>query len=583
MPDKLTITLLGAPHVAVNGRALHFASVKATALLAFLATSGRLHDRAELAALLWPESDTKRARGALRYTLSLLKKALPDACLLIDRRQIGLDPAADWQADVVTLRRQLAAALAPGSDLTDPRDLAGVEQGIAAYRADFLHGFTLADCPDFNDWAFTQREALRRDLAAALKQVAAVYQQRRQWDTAVAYAHRWLDLDPLHEPAHCRLMQLYAAAQEWTAVQNQFQALTDLLQRELQCPPQPETVRLYDALLRQRETAVASARPLAGLTRDQRSRHVLLQKVRRFWVNPVLKPLQESQAYLSLQLAGANHQIDHPWADVLPDAAPAAAAADIVQAFRHADRALLLLGAPGAGKTTSLVALTRHLLAQAGDDAAAQMPVLLNLSSWAAEGGAVGAWVVEEMVAKYQIPRRLGRRWLAADRLLFLFDGLDEMPAAARAACIAALNEFRQTHGLPDMVVCCRLAAYEAAVQQQGVRLLLSGAVAIRPLTTQQIRQQLPRPLAELVFRDAALLDMAQSPLTLAMLRVALRGEPGRPAAAPPAAREDLFAQYVRGVLDRQYGKGHAPVAQDELTRQLSWLARQMERHNQSI
>ncbi|MCA9973320.1 MAG: hypothetical protein KC425_24040, partial [Anaerolineales bacterium] len=139
------------------------------------------------------------------------------------------------------------------------------------------------------------------------------------------------------------------------------------------------------------------------------------------------------------------------------------------------------------------------------------------------------------------------------------------------------------THGLPDMVVCCRLAAYEAAVQQQGVRLLLSGAVAIRPLTTQQIRQQLPRPLAELVFRDAALLEMAQSPLTLAMLRVALRVEPGRPAAAPPPARDDLFAQYVRGVLDRQYGKGHAPVAQDELTRQLRWLARQMERHNQSI
>ncbi|MCP4418192.1 MAG: hypothetical protein GY805_16340, partial [Chloroflexi bacterium] len=64
MSDTLTISLLGSPQVVLNGRFLQFPSIKATALLAYLSVSEMLHDRAELAALLWPESDNKRARGA---------------------------------------------------------------------------------------------------------------------------------------------------------------------------------------------------------------------------------------------------------------------------------------------------------------------------------------------------------------------------------------------------------------------------------------------------------------------------------------------------------------------------------------
>lgn len=81
MDDTLIISLLGSPRIALNGRFLHFASAKATALIAYLAVSGMLHSRAELVALLWPESDDKRGRGALRYTLSTIKKEIGDGFL----------------------------------------------------------------------------------------------------------------------------------------------------------------------------------------------------------------------------------------------------------------------------------------------------------------------------------------------------------------------------------------------------------------------------------------------------------------------------------------------------------------------
>lgn len=549
--------------------------------MAYLATSGMLHDRAELAALLWPESDNKHARGALRYTLSLLKKEVGDDFLFINRRQIGLQPQAEWEADVVTLRRLIRPALGPVSELTD-NDCRDVEKGVALYQADFLQGFTLRDSPSFNQWAFIQGEALRRDLATAFKRLAVYYEERQQWDTAVTYAHRWLNLDPLNEPAHCQLMQLYANSGEWMAVHNQYQALSDLLDKELGLPPQPETTTLYKQLCLERETAVVTPTTFSDLSPDQRSRRVLIEKVRRFWVNGLLNPIYAKKRFIDLKLQFINDMIDHPWADVMAvDHNPQAA--NIYHAFRNADRSLLILGAPGAGKTISLIELSKYLLAMADEDENQPVPVILNLSGWFGKQVGIGEWVVEELVAKYQIPRRIGRKWLAADKLLFLLDGLDEMPSDSIADCILAINTFRSTHGLADVVVCCRQKAFETAVNAHDTRLQLNGAVLIRPLTTAQIQQHAPPALLDTIFQDETLLEMAQSPLNLNMLQTAFNDSNGSQQDATPFTHSNLFEQYIQRMVTRQAKKENSAIGTVELSSQLTWLAQQMQRHNQSI
>jgi predicted NACHT family NTPase len=45
--------------------------------------------------------------------------------------------------------------------------------------------------------------------------------------------------------------------------------------------------------------------------------------------------------------------------------------------------ALLILGAPGSGKTTTLLELARSLIAASEAHADEPVPVVLNLSSWA--------------------------------------------------------------------------------------------------------------------------------------------------------------------------------------------------------
>ncbi|MCB8943204.1 MAG: hypothetical protein H6658_05570 [Ardenticatenaceae bacterium] len=573
MSNLLTITLLGSPQIVLNGRSLHFRSVKAIALLAYLATSGTLHSRGELAALLWPESDHKRARGALRYTLSLLKKELGDEFLITNRRQIGLNPQADWTADIVTMRRLLALQT---SEVLKTSEVSTIEQAVTLYQANFLQGFTLRDSEPFNEWAFIQAETLRRDLAIALKRLVAHYQTQQQWAAAINHAHRWLNLDPLHEPAHCQLMQLYASAGEWTAVHNQYQSLTDLLQAELHTAPQPETTQLYQRLQQQRPAQPHSS---PQRTPAQRSRHVLIEKMDRFWVHSLLTPLHEAQNYIQLRLQNHNSLIDHPWADVLDTDSPPTAVT-IQQAFHNADHALLIIGAPGAGKTISLIELAQSLLTRARQDENQPVPVILNLSGWAEKQLPLDQWVVEEMVAKYQIPRRQGRQWLAGDKLLFLLDGLDEMPPTERAESIAAINTFRQKHGLADLVVCCRQEAYETAVTHHNIRLQLNGAVRIRPLTTGQIRQHTPPHLVAALFQDELLLEMAQSPLNLNLLQTVFSHPTnGR----SPITHHNLFQQYVQHMIQRQQEKESLVYDDTYLNQQLSWLAQQMQQHNHAL
>ena len=100
----LSIELLGTPRVSLEGRGLRFGRKKSLALLCYLAVEGGEHRRSELAELLWPRSDGRRARADLRSTLAGLRKALVEDAvrgrngsegvrpLTIDGELLGIDP-----------------------------------------------------------------------------------------------------------------------------------------------------------------------------------------------------------------------------------------------------------------------------------------------------------------------------------------------------------------------------------------------------------------------------------------------------------------------------------------------------------
>lgn len=179
-------------------------------------------------------------------------------------------------------------------------------------------------------------------------------------------------------------------------------------------------------------------------TDERRKQLILLQKVQRFWVEGVLQNVLAAAPPLALRWEWAPGLVELPWENIVhPALYEQRDAHAVVEAFDNADRALLVAGEAGSGKTTTLLHLARVLGKRTLASAAEPVPVVLNLSSWAADRLPLIDWLTVELAAKYQLPRRIGRAWLEGDALALLLDGFDEAPDAARAGCARAINAFR--------------------------------------------------------------------------------------------------------------------------------------------
>ena len=129
------------------------------------------------------------------------------------------------------------------------------------------------------------------------------------------------------------------------------------------------------------------------------------------------------------------------------------------QIYDQTSGELLVLGEPGAGKSTLLVHLAQELLTRSENDSQQPLPTIFNLSSWAHKQLSLEDWLVEELLVSYQVPHKLGKRWIQTGYILPLFDGLDEIPTSALDLCINAINTYRSDH-LTPMVICSRTTEY---------------------------------------------------------------------------------------------------------------------------
>ncbi len=251
---QLAITAFGAPSVASHGEPIAVDTRKAIAMLVYLAVERRAHTRDTLAALLWPEYDQAHARATLRRTLSALVHALPPNMLVVSHDTIAVADDADLRFDIETFRRLLLQSQQHRHTEAEvcADCLAQLRQATELYQGDFLAGFALRDSEPFEDWQAAQRDALRRDLAAALERITRLLTAQHAYAEALPYARRWLELDPLHETAHRHVMRLYEWSGQHAAALRQYRLCLQTLDRELGIAPLDATTQLYEAIRQHR-------------------------------------------------------------------------------------------------------------------------------------------------------------------------------------------------------------------------------------------------------------------------------------------------------------------------------------------
>ena len=246
---RLDIRLLGPPEILVDGAPLVVDTRKAVAILALLGAEGRAFGRDELAALLWPDADQPAANGALRRTLSTLRAATGDT-VVVDRTRVAL--ARDGvRVDVAELER-LA-----GSDARRP-----LAAAAALARGPFLAGFNLRDSADFDDWRAARAVAIERTVMTVLDRLATAHEAAGDLAAAIESASRRLDLDPLDEGGHARLMELLAGSGDRAAALRQYRSCVAILDRELGVAPLESTTARYEAIRDADEPPAAMTSPV---------------------------------------------------------------------------------------------------------------------------------------------------------------------------------------------------------------------------------------------------------------------------------------------------------------------------------
>jgi len=319
-----------------------------------------------------------------------------------------------------------------------------------------------------------------------------------------------------------------------------------------------------------------------------RNRRAMLELVRSFWVKGVLEQSLHNAAMIELGMEERRDAVEHPWDMVLQtdrEDRTLPLGTKIVDVFDEMGRNLLILGEPGSGKTTMLLELARDTIARADQDPTQPIPVVFNLSSWAAERQPIEEWLVAELNTKYNIPKRIARPWVECDELLLLLDGLDEVALKCREDCVKVINEFRREHLVP-LVVCSRVADYKALT----ARLRLQGAVLLQPLTPQQIDEYLGgigvalSALRETLQDDPVLRELAETPLMLSIMTLAYHAMPMEDLGtleSIDAWRRHILDNYVEQMFKR---RGANPSYLPERTiGWLIWLAHKMSQHAQTV
>ena len=210
-----------------------------------------------------------RAGGAAAHALHashLARRRMADHRPGHGRRSIW---TSAW-FDVAEFRRVATNPTADADELTAAVDL---------HRGELLSGFAVRDSPDFETWQRIAGDGLRRELAGGARPVG----RRAGRHTAASTrrsrrAEQRLTLDTLHEPAHRRLIELYARSGRRADALAQYRECVRALDRELGVRPLTETTELYNAVNEGRSpepsrpagSPTAPSQPLVGRDRSWR-------------------------------------------------------------------------------------------------------------------------------------------------------------------------------------------------------------------------------------------------------------------------------------------------------------------------
>jgi DNA-binding SARP family transcriptional activator len=238
---SLTVRALGALQITQETVPLVWASAKPRELLLFLLCHPDGRTREQVGLAFWPDASIEQVRNNFHVVVHRLRKTLGGAhWVTLTHDQYALDSQAVVDFDATRFERDATAGLAR---LKKDGDTTVLEGALTLYGGDFLEHEVVGD------WHLELRDRLRHKYVGALVALGERRMKQERWADAADAWRRLVARDELDERAYRGLMTCHAQLGERSQVQQLYQRVERVLQKELGAKPEAETVQLYERLL----------------------------------------------------------------------------------------------------------------------------------------------------------------------------------------------------------------------------------------------------------------------------------------------------------------------------------------------
>jgi DNA-binding SARP family transcriptional activator/tetratricopeptide (TPR) repeat protein len=257
--DQWRLTTFGGLSIRSTGGAEPSAAAtrrQSLALLAFIAAanSGLGVSRDRLCAVFWPESDSERARNALKQAIFALRRDLKQPDLVVGSGELRLNPTVIC-SDVADFNAALAA-----------KDL---DRAAGIYAGSFLEGVHLRAEQEFERWAETERSRLAELADMAMRSTARAALTRNDIESAVRWWRRVVALNPLDATATLDLLRSLELRGDKSGAAQHARVYSSLVRQELGTDPDPRVEQFVKKLS---EPSVTPGPNVASSSSTPRSR-----------------------------------------------------------------------------------------------------------------------------------------------------------------------------------------------------------------------------------------------------------------------------------------------------------------------
>jgi len=237
---RLEIYALGEDMVVRDGHTVsssEWRAAMAKELFFYILLHGPL-ERDAIGVVFWPDSSAKKVTDSFHTTLYRMRRALGGDVVVMEEGRYRLGDVDYW-FDVEEFE-----ALVRRARLLPPHDWQAEnlwQRAIKLYRGDFL--------PEVGRmWCMPKRETLREMYIEALVGAARCHETRREFEGAIGWYRRALEVDELREDVHRRIMHCYTKAGRRSEALAQYHRCREILRRELDVEPSVEARRLYEQI-----------------------------------------------------------------------------------------------------------------------------------------------------------------------------------------------------------------------------------------------------------------------------------------------------------------------------------------------